>query len=187
MSDCMQSDVSDAPEFGVNFRDGEIQWPISSILLFLPMRKQPRRHWVSRFTAASPVARGFARYRTTKPRSRSSVWAIGAFPPASLRTRREVNPHRSAVRRRRHSDAFAVPCSDEPLWRHIGGGGLVGGPRQIGVIRSEIAHIRFTEIGHKRGHHGAGARACSEIDELLVDRDRVLACEIGRVGLAQAA
>jgi hypothetical protein len=37
------------------------------------------------------------------------------FPPASLRTRREVNPHRSAVRRRRHSDAFAVPCSDEPL------------------------------------------------------------------------
>jgi hypothetical protein len=41
MSDCMQSDVSDAPEFGVNFRDGEIQWPISSILLFLPMRKQP--------------------------------------------------------------------------------------------------------------------------------------------------
>jgi hypothetical protein len=63
MSDCMQSDVSDAPEFGVNFRDGEIQWPISSILLFLPMRKQPRKHWVSRFTAASPVARGFARYR----------------------------------------------------------------------------------------------------------------------------
>src|ERR1700730_18150544 len=71
--------------------------------------------------------------------------------------------------------------------RHIGVGGLVGGPRQIGVISSETAHIRVTEIGHKRGHHGAGARACSEIDELLVDRDRVLACEIGRVGLAQAA
>jgi hypothetical protein len=53
--------------------------------------------------------------RDEAPRSRSSVCAIGAFPPASLRTRREVNPHRSAVRRRRHSDAFAVPCSDEPL------------------------------------------------------------------------
>jgi hypothetical protein len=56
---------------------------------------------------------------------------------------------------------------------------MVGGPWQIGVIGSEIAHIRVTEIGHERGHDRAGARACFEIVELLIDRDRGLPGEIG--------